>query len=820
MRAFNLKYFLYYSLTILILLLIIPAVIYLSEKADLPLSVRTSDGLILVEKTRTKSLLKKNDQIVEIDNISICSREDIEIIMDSRSVGETVLLKVRSGDEVRELPIQLIRFYSPLFIISQIGVGLYFILFGLFVFIKAKGNKTAELFHLASLGAAAIMIFTWSRYNPSFDFSYVTRIIFHIAYVLTPVFFIHFAFTFPIDRTAGFRWLITALYSFAVISAAFSIYSFLELTGSPDEKAVDYYRTVFNFDRYFLAAGVFISIATFIVSLIKAEERVQRQKLKWLITGFLIGPLSFIVLWVIPQSVADYALIPEELVSVLMMAVPATFTISILKYHLLDIDFIIKRSIIYSMLVAGIFFLYFLIVMSVSSFIKDVNMTLLSSLSAVLVAFLFNPLKNYVYNFVNKKFFRVQYNFREAVNSFFSEMKEIYDVQTLADKVITGINRFIPVEKAALIDISDISSLRVLSSHDIPESDLLFLQENVFYKYDLAKSIIFSEKVDSAAEPYESESSLKEVKINLILSAYQMEGKMQILLLVGNKKSDNRYSAEDIDLLQNVLNTASSALARIKLQEDLIRKEFEAEKLKELSRQRSLFVSTVSHDLKTPLTSIRMYSELIKMNTDSDKQKLASYAGYIEGESERLTRLVNNVLNFSSIENGIKEYCKKAIDLNAVLRQAICIMEYQLKVQGFIVISDIPEEKMITGADADALIEVFINLIGNAVKFSLSRKEIMIKSYSEDSSYIIEITDYGIGIGKQEQEKLFSPFFRSSGAQILKISGTGLGLSIVKHIVDAHNISVSVLSKLNEGTTFKLVIPKLAEEAYEEHLVN
>jgi signal transduction histidine kinase len=805
-------YLIFLLLTLLIFLFSIPAVYHMHQKADLPVTVLSSDNTLIIKSIRNSYPVSTNDVLISIDGIPVTSREHIEIIMDSKIIGTEVLLKVSSNGTFRDVTVTSVPFYSNLFLILQSFTAFVFMLFGLFVLIKARGNKAAKIFHLASLGAAVIMIMTWGRYSGSVDLGFITRGIFQAAYAFTPLLFVHFALSFPQDNTGKFKYFIRGLYFTGFLITAVNLFTFSRLSSQLNTVNINNYISSFNLSRYLLAASVLISITIFFSGYFKTKDQAQKKKLKWLITGFLTGPLSFIVLWVIPQSVTDYGLIPEEFFSLLMLAVPITFTISILKYQLLDIDLIISRSLIYSLVVAGIFLLYFTLVLSVSWFIHDINRTLISSISAVMVAFLFNPLRNYIHGFVNRKFFRIQYNFRQAVKSYFSEMKEINDINTLSNNIITGICRFIPVEKMALLDITDIYSPKILSFVDFNESDLRFFQLKIINKYDFSKIIIIPEMVDSDGEQYEYERSLKEININVILAAHPVDGKMELILAAGNKRSGSRYSAEDLDLLQNILNTASAVMTRIKLQADLFRKELEAIKLKELHEQRSLFLSSVTHDLKTPLTSIRMYSELIKMNEKIDKNKLNIYAEYIEGESERLTRLVNNVLNFSSIEKGIKEYHKQPVDLNELARKSICIMEYQIKLKNFLLITDISEKEMLVCADPDDITEAFINIISNALKYSLDKKEMLIKTYEEADNYIISFKDYGIGMSEEEQKKLFTPFFRTAEAHSLKIAGTGLGMSIVKNIADAHNILIKVYSRQNEGTTFKLIVPKLVNE--------
>jgi two-component system phosphate regulon sensor histidine kinase PhoR len=242
------------------------------------------------------------------------------------------------------------------------------------------------------------------------------------------------------------------------------------------------------------------------------------------------------------------------------------------------------------------------------------------------------------------------------------------------------------------------------------------------------------------------------------------------------------------------------------LQEELIRKNLETERLEELNKQKTMFVSTVSHDLKTPLASIKVFSEIMKNDKKiTDKQK--DYMEIIEGESDRLTRLINNVLDFAWIENGTRQYTFKSVSLNRIVRKTVDILGYQIRMEGFKVEVKLSSDESYIYADSDAVIQVLTNLIGNAIKFSVKQKHLSISTFRSENYFCVEIRDKGIGIKEEDLRNLFKPFFRSRIAGDKKIGGTGLGLSIIKHVMDAHKVKIDVESVPDEGTSFILKFP-------------
>jgi signal transduction histidine kinase len=257
---------------------------------------------------------------------------------------------------------------------------------------------------------------------------------------------------------------------------------------------------------------------------------------------------------------------------------------------------------------------------------------------------------------------------------------------------------------------------------------------------------------------------------------------------------------------------------RINLQNEFIIKKIEAEKLDELNKQKSLFVSIVSHELKTPLTSIKLFTELMMQNENLAADKKVKYLKVIEGESDRLTKLINNVLDYSKIEKNIKNYNKSKLKLSQIIRSTVADLEYLLDKESISLHLDLHENNDYILGDEDALKGAIINIISNAIKYSTNKREIIIKSIKNENCVSFSVQDYGVGMVNHEIENLFMPFYRANNNQTV---GTGLGLVIVKHAVDAHNGTITIESLRNYGTTVTISIPKINTESYEsESIVN
>jgi signal transduction histidine kinase len=232
----------------------------------------------------------------------------------------------------------------------------------------------------------------------------------------------------------------------------------------------------------------------------------------------------------------------------------------------------------------------------------------------------------------------------------------------------------------------------------------------------------------------------------------------------------------------------------------------------EISRMKSEFVSNVSHELKTPLALIRLFGETLESGIVSDEKKRQEFYGIIRKESERLTHLINNVLDFSRMDTGVKEYHFKEADLVEVVRSTLEAYKFHIRDDGFKIESELPDESITLKIDKDAISQVLLNLLNNAVKYSEERKYIQVRVCKNSISALISVTDHGVGIPKEELKKIFDKFYRVSTAKTRETRGTGLGLTLAKHIVEAHGGTIEVESEVGKGSRFMVILPITSTE--------
>jgi len=224
----------------------------------------------------------------------------------------------------------------------------------------------------------------------------------------------------------------------------------------------------------------------------------------------------------------------------------------------------------------------------------------------------------------------------------------------------------------------------------------------------------------------------------------------------------------------------------------------------QLAQKKTTFVANVSHELKTPLTSIRMFAEMLEEKRQPDETKRHKYLGIMVSETERLTRLINNVLDFSRMDRGKKQYTFKKVDLVFLTEDIVEGQRVRLENNGFEVNFRAHLSQVFVRADEEALRQVVLNLLSNAEKYSPDTKKIDIEVTGTEQAAFIDIKDRGVGISSQEAKYIFKEFYRVDDRLVSQTRGTGLGLTIARRIIRDHGGDIVYMPHEGGGSIFQI----------------
>ncbi len=761
--------------------------------------LRTRPGL--PERIRTSGLR-------QVDDIRVEKSKDIEFILSQKSVGEWAMFQVQKDGRVETIRAQFAAYYSRVpFPLIYLFIGLFSFLIGFVVFVLKWEDEKARILYWLAMAFSSLLVINGGTYCLRDRWpTYFPALLFYFLYPLAPALLFHFSLAFS---RRDLRFAIGLGYCFSLLFSAVFVSAILISSLRSSIEIFRLYVLAFSVFRLYLVALLLLAIFHFIRVYRRADLEENRAQIKWIFLGLLLGVGPFIFTYQIPTALKLGPFLSEEFSSVFFVFAPLGMALSIFKFRLLDVELVINRSLVYSLLTiftVGVYLFSVRVLQNVFSRMFMAGETAVSLGSAFLAALVFHPARRRIQEFVDRSFFRQSYDYRKAILRFNETIRHVLDQEEMIGVFNDHAKSSIPLDRVAVIvySITPEETRLVISSgwQDRQRFPLLLcLSSNMVWARHGATHT--EQQID-----FSQSEALKALRFEVVIPLPFKSSSLAGAVAVGKKKSGARFSSDDIELLITLTGELASGLERIRLQEEVIYERASKEKLDELNRLKTEFVSTVSHELRTPMSSIQGLTEILQDGKIKDKAKKEELVALLASESGRLSRLIHNILDFGKIEQQAKTYRFGPAELRPLIDEALQVFRHKLDEAGFDVRQEYPSAPVFLNIDRDAVKQVLINLIDNAIKYSAERKMIGISLIEKEREVEIQVSDKGIGIPENDLGKIFDKFYRSTGAAGVNPKGVGLGLKIAKHIMAAHHGDIGVESRPGEGSTFRLIFPK------------
>jgi len=516
-----------------------------------------------------------------------------------------------------------------------------------------------------------------------------------------------------------------------------------------------------------------------------------------------------------------------SLLPLAIIPLPVAFGFAILRYRLLDVDLVLSRSLVYGALTAALLALYLFLVsvlpMSLAVVADSREYTFVLFVLAFVVGVAVTPLRTKIQAFIDGIFFRSEVNLRRALVDWSQELSTSIRFADLAGLLIREVPLKLMIERAWLLVLDEAETrLECLprrsgtgsgAAADAREpAPLLGISTGSATARSLFRSdqvILLDQGVDALPPSFtEIPAAWKQAGVAVVLPLI-VRAQLVGVYLLGKKRSGAVYRRQELELLRTLANQASVAIANARLYENIHALSHElGDKVRERTRELQDSVSAVYHELSTPMTSIRGYTTLLlEGRSGSLNEKQMRYLGMIRRNVGRLMGLVSDLSDVSRLESGRLALHCEPLDLEEMVAETLYDLSEIVEEKGLRVEIDLEPEAACVMGDQQRMLQILANLVGNACRYTPAGGQIKIASTRVDGLAQITVSDNGIGVREEEQDRIFERFYRSDDPLVQQQPGTGLGLAIARSLVELHGGRLWMHSELGQGSTFGFTLP-------------
>ena len=815
MTAFSARTTLIFAIDIALLVLCSFNIRPVALRARVPFEVVDQHDAVMVSRlidSTAAASLRAGDRVLQIEGNPISLVDALEFIGDRGVIGDRIGLLFRRAETDAATTVTLIPYYeSSRFITVMFIVGLIAWLLGMFVGLARAQTRAVVLLHWACIALAVTFFTTWGAIDRTSLVSLSLRVLFFVAYTFGAAIFFVFTLVYPRQKVESVRtWSALAAGAAFVVSAG-QTWTHLSAIVNNSIEEYEAFAPWFSAFNVFLFVCVVAGVFSFAHTYRTSPSSEDRKRLNWILWGSVVAWTPFLMFIKLPQLAGfPTGLIPEEYATIFFLVMPLAFGLSVLRHELTAVRIVVKRSLIYGSVTAFMGVAYFLAAMLATELLGvrlRVQEYVLIAAVTLLIGILLNPVRKHAQALLDELLFPARAQFRSAVAAIRNELQSTPDTNEVFRVLAEAVQRVLVVDglivyqyiRGKLHQRYPTTLANVV--HEIGEEELRALAQSRILSTGKG---IFVQRADVISDPG---GLLRRLGCSIVVPIAVETEEVLAVVALNISAAHDALREEEVDLLRALCVEAAQTLRRLALQKQVILEQEEKHRLEELSKLKSYFVSGVSHELRTPLTSIRLFAESLQTAKGLSRKTQREYLRIIEGEAARLTRLIDNVLDFSRVERGVKEYTFREVPIAHLIRHSVSTMRYQVAAHRATLSVRLAKQLPPLIVDPDAIEEVLLNLLSNALKYSGTKKRIRLAARRRKDVVEIDVSDTGIGIPESEQGKIFDPFYRVRKEGVAQHGGAGLGLALSKAIIEAHGGVISLRSVLHRGTTITVSLP-------------
>ena len=681
--------------------------------------------------------------------------------------------------------------------------GLFFLAVSLIVFApRIHKNPARDLFWACLLYGLAIMI--GGIHQPQGPLwpgvlLPLTRI---LSLSVLPILMLHVGLSFPrrtpiLDRRP---WLMPAVMIIGLLVAVWQCWAWTRwFGGAGDWSAIDLPRR---------AGGVFLALffGSGCVGMVYGYQRSQkereREQVKWLLWGIVMGAVPFVFLYSLPLAMDRRPLLPLEVARLFSIVIPIAMSFVVIRHKLLDVDIIIRRSLLYVLLASMMVGIYAVIGVFIGQRVEErwpETGPFVPIVATIIAATLFTPTRQGFAQLIDRVFFNIRYNHAQALAMYRAELRGVSGQQQVADSLAVFLaGNLGPNATSVVLQREDRFFIAGDRRHEEPPRR--FLPEGVR---------VMAMPGSTARPDIETNGfpALWQDGSYVLAHAIEAEGNRFGHVTLGERGTGRSYVAEDLDLLAAVTRETALCVHRMNLEQDFVDEVVARRRVEEMNRFRTQFFAQFAHDLRSPLTSINWAARnLLDGVVGEVSPPQVTYLEGIETSARQLVRLVNNLLEATRLESGLPEIEFSRIDLTATVEESVSKLRATAEAKKLQLVIESTGAAPVFGNE-EKLLEVIDNLIENAIRYAPpeTRIDVAITTSGPRSRFVVE--DRGPGLDPAEMEAIFEAYRQGAASPHSTQQGFGLGLFVVKSWVERMGGTVEAGNRPDGGARFTIELP-------------